>query len=133
MISISKCGAVTAPQCPNAIQMWGLIAPAVSKVVYSGSDWRFHGAGTRPHLMTICLHGRMVDETNASLPASIARCYIHRKRPCLSMHVIKKKTLEAYATQYPDAAEPLRSWRKLMERQDFRDLIRVGTVIALYT
>ena len=44
------------------------------------------------------------------------------------MHVIKKKTLDAYAAQYPDAAEPLRSWRKLMERQDFRDLMAVRAV-----
>ena len=44
------------------------------------------------------------------------------------MHVIKKKTLDAYAAQYPDAAEPLRSWRKLMERQDFRDLIAMRAV-----
>jgi mRNA interferase HigB len=44
------------------------------------------------------------------------------------MHVIKKKTLDAYAAQYPDAAEPLRSWRKLMERQDFRDLVAMRAV-----
>ena len=50
--------------------------------------------------------------------------YLQRKAT-LCMHVIKKKTLDAYAAQYPDAAEPLRSWRKLMERQDFRDLMAV--------
>jgi len=32
------------------------------------------------------------------------------------------------SAQYPDAAEPLRSWRKLMERQDFRDLIAMRAV-----
>jgi mRNA interferase HigB len=44
------------------------------------------------------------------------------------MHVIKKKTLDAYAHQFPEAAEPLRVWRKLMERQRFRDLVAVRTV-----
>lgn len=51
-----------------------------------------------------------------------------QKKATLGMHVIKKKTLDAYAAQYPDTAEPLRSWRKLMERQDFRDLMAVRAV-----
>jgi mRNA interferase HigB len=44
------------------------------------------------------------------------------------MHVIQKKTLDAYAARYPAAAEPLRSWRKLMEHQDFRDLMAMWAV-----
>ena len=40
----------------------------------------------------------------------------------------QEKTLDAYAAQYPDAAEPLRSWWKLMERQDFRALIAMPAV-----
>ena len=38
------------------------------------------------------------------------------------MNVIKKKTLDGYATQHTDAAEQLTSWRKLFEKSDFSDI-----------
>src|SRR5262249_62166409 len=62
------------------------------------------------------------------LVGSYSKMLYLQKKATLGMHVIKKKTLDAYAAQYPDTAEPLRSWRKLMERQDFRDLMAVRAV-----
>src|SRR5262249_34095305 len=47
------------------------------------------------------------------LVGSYSKMLYLQKKATLGMHVIKKKTLDAYAAQYPDTAEPLRSWRKL--------------------
>ena len=38
------------------------------------------------------------------------------------MNVIKKKTLDRYAGRHADAAEQLTSWRKLLEKTDYRDI-----------
>ena len=38
------------------------------------------------------------------------------------MNVIKKKTLDSYAAQHTNAAEPLTSWRKIFEKTDFTDI-----------
>jgi mRNA interferase HigB len=38
------------------------------------------------------------------------------------MNVIKKKTLDSFAALHADAAEPLRSWRKVFEKNNFQDI-----------
>lgn len=45
------------------------------------------------------------------------------------MNVIKKKTLDGYAAIYADAAEPLRGWRKIFEKTDFKDVNAVRGVL----
>ena len=46
------------------------------------------------------------------------------------MNVIKKKTLDAYAVRYTDAAEQLVAWRKVFEKTDFKDISAVKAVLA---
>src|SRR5262249_1249764 len=62
------------------------------------------------------------------LVGSYSKMLYLQKKATLGMHVIKKKTLDAYPPQYPDTAEPLPRCRKLMERQAFRDLTAVRAV-----
>ena len=38
------------------------------------------------------------------------------------MNVIKKKTLDSFAARFTDAAEQSRGWRKVFEKNDFRDI-----------
>jgi mRNA interferase HigB len=45
------------------------------------------------------------------------------------MNVIKKRTLDGYATRYADAVEQLRSWRKIFEHTDFKDINAVRSVL----
>jgi mRNA interferase HigB len=45
------------------------------------------------------------------------------------MHVIKKKTLDSFAAHFADAAEPLKAWRKVFEKNDFQDIQAVRQVL----
>ena len=45
------------------------------------------------------------------------------------MHVIKKKTLDLFAAHFTDAAEQLRAWRKIFEKNDFQDIQAVREVL----
>jgi mRNA interferase HigB len=45
------------------------------------------------------------------------------------MHVIKKKTLDSFAARFTDAAEQLRAWRKIFEKNDFQDIQAVREVL----
>jgi mRNA interferase HigB len=38
------------------------------------------------------------------------------------MNVIKKKTLDSYATHHTDVADTLTSWRKIFEKTNFTDI-----------
>lgn len=45
------------------------------------------------------------------------------------MHVIKKKTLDSYATHHTDATEVLASWRKIFEKSDFSDIHAIRALL----
>ena len=45
------------------------------------------------------------------------------------MNVITKKTLDSFATLHADVAEPLRSWRKVFEKNNFQDIDAVRKVL----
>ena len=45
------------------------------------------------------------------------------------MNVIKKRTLDSFAAHFTDAAEHLRAWRKIFEKNDFQDIQAVREVL----
>jgi mRNA interferase HigB len=45
------------------------------------------------------------------------------------MNVIKKKTLDGYASRHTDAAEQLASWRKIFEKTGFADINAIRAVL----
>jgi len=45
------------------------------------------------------------------------------------MNVIKKKTLDVYATRHTDTAAPLASWRKIFEKMEFTDIHAVRAAL----
>jgi len=45
------------------------------------------------------------------------------------MNVIKKKTLDGFATRHSDATAALVSWRKIFEKTDFTDIHGVRAVL----
>ena len=45
------------------------------------------------------------------------------------MNVIKKRTLDNYATRYASAAEQLTSWRKIFEKTAFADINAIRAVL----
>lgn len=45
------------------------------------------------------------------------------------MNVIKKPTLDGFARKHGDAAEQLLAWRKLFEKNDFKDLQAIRAVL----
>lgn len=45
------------------------------------------------------------------------------------MNVIKKKTLDSFAANFTAAAEQLRAWRKIFEKNDFQDIQAVREVL----
>ena len=89
-------GALTAPPCPNGVQIWGRAPPAVFKGVHHGGNRRFHGGGASHHHH----YGR------GPHPCDLTRCeFVLSYRPAAPLGLVR-----VWECPAPWPARPGGSW-----------------------